>query len=101
LEPRSGHVGFMVEKVTLRQIFSDQFTFPCHFSFHKLLHTQLSSGAGTIGQLVADAPSELSLNPPQETTKKKRLRYTKFVLALRLTILKNSLFYSLIIEQQE
>jgi hypothetical protein len=29
-----------------------------------------SSGAGTIGQLVADIPSGLSLTPPQETKKK-------------------------------
>jgi hypothetical protein len=28
-----------------------------------------SSGAGTIGQLVADVPSGLSLTPPQETKK--------------------------------
>jgi hypothetical protein len=30
----------------------------------------LSSGAGTIGQLVADLPSGLSLTPPQETKTK-------------------------------
>jgi hypothetical protein len=30
-----------------------------------------SSGAGTIGQLVADVPSGLSLTPPQEAKKKK------------------------------
>jgi alpha-glucuronidase len=33
--------------------------------FHRLLHTHhLSSGAGTIGQLVTDVPSGLSLTPP-------------------------------------
>jgi hypothetical protein len=38
---------------------------------HRLLHTHhLSSVAGTIGQLVADVPSGLSLTPPQETKKK-------------------------------
>jgi hypothetical protein len=30
-------------------------------------HSSSSSGAGTIGQLVADVPSWLSLTPPQET----------------------------------
>jgi hypothetical protein len=34
------------------------------------LHQYLPSGAGTIGQLVADTPSGLSLTPPQETIKK-------------------------------
>jgi hypothetical protein len=60
-----------VVKVALRQVFSEYFGFSCQFSFHRLLHTHhLSSGAGTIGQLVADAPSGLSLTPPQETKKK-------------------------------
>jgi hypothetical protein len=49
-EPRSGHVGFVVDKVALGQVFSEYFGFPCQFSFHRLLHTHhLSSGAGTIG----------------------------------------------------
>jgi hypothetical protein len=30
-------------------------------------HASSSSGTGTIGQLVADTPSGLSLTPPQET----------------------------------
>jgi hypothetical protein len=61
-------VGFVVGKVTLGQIFSEYFGFPCQFSFHRLLHTHhLSSGAGAIIQLVADVPSGLSLTPPQET----------------------------------
>jgi hypothetical protein len=34
-------------------------------------HYHLSSETGTIGQLVADVPSGLSLTPPQETKKKK------------------------------
>jgi hypothetical protein len=68
-EPRSGPVGFVVNKVALEQVFSEYFGFPCQFSFHRLLHTyHLSSGAGIIGQTVADVPSGLSLTPPQETT---------------------------------
>jgi hypothetical protein len=68
----SGHVGFVVDKVALGQVFSEYFGFPCQFSFHRLLHIHhhhQSSGAGTIGQLVADVPSGLSLTPPQETKK--------------------------------
>jgi hypothetical protein len=35
--PRSGKVGFVVDKVALRQVFSEYFGFPCH-SFHQILH---------------------------------------------------------------
>jgi hypothetical protein len=65
--PRSGHVGFVVDKVVLGQVFAEYFGFPCQFSFHRLLHTHhLPSGAGTIGQTVAAVVSGLSLTPPQE-----------------------------------
>jgi hypothetical protein len=65
-------VGFVVDKVALGQVFSEYFCFACQFSFHRLLHThRLSFGAGTVGQIVADVPSELSLTPPQEIRKKK------------------------------
>jgi hypothetical protein len=37
-EPRSGHVGFVVDKVVLGQVFSQYFGFSCQFSFHRLLH---------------------------------------------------------------
>jgi hypothetical protein len=60
-------MGFVVEKVALGQVFSEYFSFPYQFLFHRLLHTHhLSSGAGTIGQIVADVPSGLSLTLPQE-----------------------------------
>jgi hypothetical protein len=64
-DPRSSHVGFVVDKVALGQVFSEYFAFPCHSSFHRLLHIHhhLSPGAGTIGKLVADEPSGLSLKP--------------------------------------
>jgi hypothetical protein len=69
-EPRSGHVGFVVDKVALGQFFSKHFGFPCQFSFHRLLHTHhLSRRIGIIGQIVADVPSGHSLTPPQETKK--------------------------------
>jgi hypothetical protein len=37
-KPRSGHVGFVVDEMALGQIFSEDFGFPCQFSFHQLLH---------------------------------------------------------------
>jgi hypothetical protein len=66
LRARSDYVRFVVDRVALGQVFSEYFGFPCQFSFHQLLHTHnhLSSGAGTIGQLVDDVPSGLSLTPP-------------------------------------
>jgi hypothetical protein len=67
------HVGFVEDKVALGQVLSEYLGFCCQFSFHPLLHTHyLSSGAGTIGQLLADVPSGLSLTPPQETKKKSK-----------------------------
>jgi hypothetical protein len=69
-------VEFVVNKVALGQVFSEYFGFPCQFSFLRLLHTHhLSSGAGTIGQILADVPSGLSFTPPQKT--KKKLRFLK------------------------
>jgi hypothetical protein len=51
--------------------FSEYFRFIYQFSFHRLLHTHhLTSGAGTIGQLLTDVPSGLSVIPPQETKRK-------------------------------
>jgi hypothetical protein len=66
-EPRFGHVGFLVDRGALGQVFSKHFGFLCQFLFHRLLRThRLSPGAGTVGQIVADVPSGLSLAPPQE-----------------------------------
>jgi hypothetical protein len=70
---KSGHEEFVVDKVALGQVSSEYFGFTCQFSFQRLLHThELSSGAGTMGQLVADVPSVLSLTPlPRNKNKKK------------------------------
>jgi fatty acid desaturase len=80
-------VGFVVDKVTLGQVSTEYFGFPCQFSFYRLFHNHhhhLSSGAGTIGQLVADVPSALSLTPPQKT-KKKNVKRNKLGLMLIFT----------------
>jgi hypothetical protein len=71
-EPRSGHVGLVVDKVALGQVFSEYFDFPCQFSFHRLLHIHHH----IIGQWMADIQSGLSLAPPQETKKKKKNTHT-------------------------
>jgi hypothetical protein len=61
----------VVDKFALGQVFSEYLGFPCQFSFHRLfhIHLHLSSGAGTISQLLADVPSGLNLTLPQETKK--------------------------------
>jgi hypothetical protein len=51
--------GFVVGKAALGPVFFEYFGFPCQ-SFHRLLYIHhLSSGAGTIGQLVAYVPTGL------------------------------------------
>jgi hypothetical protein len=35
---RCGQVGFVVDKVALVQVFSENFGFPCQSSFHQILH---------------------------------------------------------------
>jgi hypothetical protein len=71
IDPRSGHVGFVVDKVALGQDFSEYFGFPCQSSFHLLLHNHhLSSGAGTIGQQWPTYQVD-SVSPHPEKLKKK------------------------------
>jgi hypothetical protein len=65
-------MGFVVDSVALGQISFEYFGFPCQFSFRQMLHIHLPPRAGTVGQLVADVSSGLSLTPPQETKKKKK-----------------------------
>jgi hypothetical protein len=35
---RFAHVGFVVDRVALGQVFSEYFGFPCQYLFHQLLH---------------------------------------------------------------
>jgi hypothetical protein len=81
----------VVDNVALGQVFSEYFGFPFQFSFHRLLHIHhhLSSGAGTIGQTVADVPSGLSLTPPQETKIKAREVMCEDVDCLKLAEVNN------------
>jgi hypothetical protein len=50
-EPWSEHVGFVLDKAALGQVFSEHFVFHLQ-TFHRLLHTHHPSlsGAGTVGQ---------------------------------------------------
>jgi hypothetical protein len=74
-DPRSGHVGFVVDKVALGQIFSEYFGFPCQSSFHRLLHNHpRSSGTGTIGQQWPTYQLD-SVSPHPEKLKKKEKRF--------------------------
>jgi hypothetical protein len=64
---------FVMDKVAPEHVFFEYFGFSCQFAFHRLLNIHhLSSGAGTIGQLVADVPS---VTQPQES-KKSKLNFT-------------------------
>jgi hypothetical protein len=64
-------VGFVVDEVALRQVFSPSTSVsPANSHFFHMLHGHLSSGAGIRGPLVADVPSGRSLTPPQEIKKK-------------------------------
>jgi hypothetical protein len=71
-------MGFVVDKVALGQVFSEYFGFPCQLSFRQLPRTHLSSGAGTIGQLVAHVPSGFNPTPSNEIKKKIAFKLTDF-----------------------
>jgi hypothetical protein len=64
-ELRSGHVGFVVDKLALGQVFSEYVDLPCRSSFHQLLHNHhnLSLGANTIGQYWQHCQMDL-VSPP-------------------------------------
>jgi hypothetical protein len=57
---------FVVDKVELGQVVSKNYVFPRQFSFHRMLHTHLRSGAGTTGPPLADVPSGLFWHQPKE-----------------------------------
>jgi hypothetical protein len=51
--PGSVHVGLVVDKVALGQLFLRVLRFPCQYRSSVALHTQISPGKWTIGLLVA------------------------------------------------
>jgi hypothetical protein len=61
----SGHVGFGVDKVALGQAFPEYFSLPCQSSFHKFLHTHLSSAIrGWYNRSVSDRSTKLNQSHP-------------------------------------
>jgi hypothetical protein len=67
-------VGFVVDKVALRQVFSEYFGFPCQSSFHLLLHNHHpSSGAGKIGQQWPTYQVDSVSPHPERNYKRKKL----------------------------
>jgi hypothetical protein len=87
-------VRFVVDKGELWQDLYEYFGFPWQFSFHQLLYTHLSSGAGTIEQLVANVPSGLNLTQRtvmciarQRTGKHLATEYTHAAIELRMLLL--------------
>jgi hypothetical protein len=67
-DPRSGYVGFVVDKVELGQVSSEHFGFPCQFSFHRLLHTHHHPGLVQCPAYQVD-----SVSPHPTKLKKKKL----------------------------
>jgi hypothetical protein len=63
-DPGSGQMGFVVDKVALRQVFSEHFGFPCQSSIHQIFHHHNHPGQATIGQSMASAPSGPIWTPP-------------------------------------
>jgi hypothetical protein len=84
-----GNVGFVVDKQTLGQVFSEYFGFPCQFTFHRLLHNHrhhhLSSGARTVDQTMEAVLSGLKSHPIRKIHRKK----VGLHIELRRFILKN------------
>jgi hypothetical protein len=60
-----------MDKVVLGQVSTKHFDLPCQFTFHQILHTQLTFVVGITGQLVANASNELQ--PHLKTEKKTKL----------------------------
>jgi hypothetical protein len=66
-ENESSHIGFVVDKVALGQVFSpESFGFPCQSSFHQFLHNHHHSHPG----LVQQASSGCSTQGPTAQIKK-------------------------------
>jgi hypothetical protein len=63
--------------MALGLVFSEYLGFSCQFSFYQILHTHLSSEAGTTAQTVTDVPSGLSLTPPQEKKSSETMKKDK------------------------
>jgi hypothetical protein len=62
-------VGFVVDKMTLGQVFSEYFGFPCQSSFHQLLHNHPHLSFGVYNRPeVAAVPGDVSPTPLKKKT---------------------------------
>jgi hypothetical protein len=64
-------MGFVVDEVSLGQVFSQYFGFPCQFSFYQIYHPELVQWASQLPTL------EVHLLPPPPTKIKKKDRKKK------------------------
>ena len=55
---RSSHVGFVMDKVALGQVFPEYFGFPCQSSFHQI-SIGITTSKGTIGHMEDLRPQKL------------------------------------------
>jgi hypothetical protein len=75
-DPKSRHMGFMVDKMALGQVFSQYFSFPSQFLLNQMfLHSQLSFGAGTIGQINGRRTKWTPSHPRPTKLKVKNVNY--------------------------
>jgi hypothetical protein len=84
--PGSGHMGFVVGKAALGQLFSEYFGLSCQ-AFHRLLHTHHSSstGTGTMGHLVASVIEGCVPLPKTHTHTQRCATSSMIYLAIRVT----------------
>jgi hypothetical protein len=52
-----------MDREALGQVSLDYFCFPCQFSFHRMLHTHLAFGAGTVDPRMRDVPRGIDFTP--------------------------------------
>jgi hypothetical protein len=77
---RSGHVGFVVDKVALGQVFSEYFDFPCQSSFHQILHPH--NHLGTVQQAnwwATCRVNTVGLHPPNWSVCSSPGDYAKYI----------------------
>jgi hypothetical protein len=65
-DPRSGYLVFVVNKMSLRHVFSEYIGFFCHFSFHQLLYINWSPyhGRSVVSVLTTSSDNKEKRNLP-------------------------------------
>jgi hypothetical protein len=95
-DPRSGHVGFVVDKAALGQFFSKYFGFPFQFSIHPLLHISSSSIIrGWYNRPVSVRRTKCTQSHPTQRKGKKQLGTEKTLCLLLFSFPFSSISYLL------